>query len=108
MKIRGKLAEILVKKSPEIYHDYVGIENGKKVLYVVLQRALQLKSALLFYKKLQKDLESIGFKVNPYDPCVANKIEKGEQLRVVWHVDDLKISHEISKGTCRLKWTSWN
>ncbi len=23
------------------------------------------------------DIESIGFKVNPYDPCVANRIVKG-------------------------------
>ena len=85
--------------SPEIYHDFVSIENGKKVLYVRLQRALygMLRSALLFYKKLRKDLESQGFVVNPYDPCVANKIVNGKQLTVVWHVDDLKLSHVDSK-----------
>ena len=99
MKMRGKLAEILVQVSPEIYRDFIAIENGKKVLYVKLQRALygMLKSALLFYKKLRKDLESLGFKINPYDPCVANKIENGKQLTIVWHVDDLKISHVESK-----------
>ena len=54
MKIRGQLAEMLVKISPEVYHDFVGVENGKTVLYVALQKALygMLKSALLFYKKL--------------------------------------------------------
>jgi len=52
-----------------------------------------LKSALLFYKKLVKDLKSVGFKINPYDPCVANKMSYGRQMTVVWYVDDLKVSH---------------
>ena len=33
------------------------------------------------------------FKVNPYDPCIANKMINGKQMTVIWHVDDLKISH---------------
>jgi hypothetical protein len=28
-------------------------------------------------------------------PCVANKMVQGRQLTVVWHVDDLKISHRL-------------
>ena len=50
--------------------------------------------ALLFYKKLRKELEEMGFMVNPYDPCVASKMVKGSQMTVTWHVDDLKISHK--------------
>ena len=38
------------------------------------------------------DLESHGFKINPYDPCVANKKVYGNQLTTPWHVGDLKIS----------------
>ena len=38
------------------------------------------------------DLESYGFKINPYEPCVANKIVFRKQLTVCGHVDDLKIS----------------
>ena len=34
-----------------------------------------------------------GFKLNPYDSCVANKIVNGKQMTVIWHVDDLKVSH---------------
>ena len=34
-----------------------------------------------------------GFKLNPYDQCVANKIINGSQCTIVWHVDGLKISH---------------
>ena len=52
-----------------------------------------LVSAMLFYHKLNKVLLSYGFELNPYDPCVVNKMVNGEQLTVCWHVDDLKSSH---------------
>lgn len=42
-------------------------------------------------------MESIGFKVNPYDPCVANQMMNGTQHTVVWHVDDLKSSHKSAQ-----------
>ena len=32
--------------------------------------------------------------VNPYDPYVANKIVNGSQCTVVWHINDLKVSHK--------------
>ena len=41
------------------------------------------KNMLLFYKKLRSDLESIGFEVNPYDPCIANKIINGNQMTII-------------------------
>jgi hypothetical protein len=34
-----------------------------------------------------------GFKINPYDPCVANKIVDGNQMTILYHVDDCKLSH---------------
>ena len=47
------------------------------------------------------DLEAYGFRINPYDPCVANKMIGGKQLTVCWHVGDLKIScvdaNEVTK-----------
>ena len=52
-----------------------------------------LVSAMLFYCKLTKALHSYGFELNPYDPCVANKMVNSEQLTICWHVDDLKSSH---------------
>jgi hypothetical protein len=68
---------------------------GSRVLYVELKKALYgtLKAALLFWKRLSNQLTSWGFKINQYDWCVANKIINGSQCTVIWHVDDLKISH---------------
>jgi hypothetical protein len=58
-----------------------------KALYGMLQ------PALLYYKKFRKDIERIGFKINPYDPCIANRIINGNQRTITWHVDDMKSSH---------------
>ena len=96
MKMNGRLAELMVKTAPNLYRKYV-IEDssGKPILYVQLQKALygMLKSALLFYRKLVTDLTNMSFELNPYDPCVANKMVDGKQLTVSWHVDDLTLSH---------------
>ncbi len=61
------------------------------ILYVKVQKAMYglLRSALLIYRKLVVDLENSGFKLNPYDPCVANKTLNGTQMAVCWHADDL-------------------
>ena len=95
MRIEGKMAELLVGLNPEYYNQYAEVINGKLILYVLLQKALYgtLKAALLFWKKLSSTLESWGFEINPYDTCVANKMINGKQCTILWHVDDLKISH---------------
>ena len=38
-----------------------------------------------------------GFTINPYDSCIANQVIEGKQCMIVWHVDDLKISHMNEK-----------
>ncbi len=62
-------------------------------------------AALLYYKKFVKSLTKQGFKLNPYDGCVANKIAKGKQSTICFHDDDCKISHEYSKVVdVTIKW----
>ncbi len=99
MKITGVLVDLMVQMAPEVYGPYVVYENGQKVLYVQLLHALygMLIASILWYKQFRKDLEGIGFKFNPYDPCVANRIVKGKQQTIRFHVDDLKSSHIDSR-----------
>lgn len=63
-------------------------------MYIVLQEALYgcLKLVLLFYLKLVQELECQGFELNLYDPCVANKDMNGNQMTIIFYVDDLKVS----------------
>ena len=98
MKIRGTLVDILCEMDKS-YKEFAIVEGKQKVLYVHVTKAIYglLVSAMLFYKKLVSDLQSYGFEVNPYDPCVANKDVKGNQMTVSWHVDDLKVSHKEPK-----------
>ena len=96
MKITGVMVDILVDKKPQRYTGYVVYEHGKKVIYVVVLKAIygMLQAALLWYKKLWADLEGEGFIFNDYDPCMANKIINGKQITVRFHVDDMMSSHE--------------
>jgi hypothetical protein len=80
---------------PELYGPFVVEENGKKVLYVKVLRAIygMVEAALHWYNKFRKDFEEAGFVFNYYDPCVVNKMVNGKQHTIVFHVDDLKSSH---------------
>jgi hypothetical protein len=96
IRIRGPLVDILVAIAPDVYREYVTIgKKGEKQLLVQCLNALYgtMVASLLYYKKFVKSLRSKRFKLNPYDPCVANKQVDGEQLTVCFHVDDCKISH---------------
>jgi hypothetical protein len=80
---------------PTKYGPYVVFEKGRKVLYVLVLRAIygMLVASLLWYKKFRSDLEQIGFHFNDYDPCVANCMVNGKQHTIRFHVDDVKASH---------------
>ena len=53
-----------------------------------------MKTALLFYHKLVADLTSLGIDINPYDPCIANKLINGKKMTICWYVDDLFLGHK--------------
>ena len=85
MCLDGILAELMVTIAPNIYRKYVTTNpKGKPVLYVQLEKALDgmMKSAFLLYHKLVADLCSISFTINPYNPCVANKMIDGHHLTI--------------------------
>jgi hypothetical protein len=98
--IRGPLVNILVSIAPEVYGSHVSTnKGGQKVLLVQCLNAVYgtIVAALLYYKKFMKNLTKQGYKINPYDGCMANKVIKGKQITICFHVDDCKISHESSK-----------
>ena len=107
MKITGTLVDLLVEMSPEVYGPFVVFENGCKVIYVQVIKALygMLKAALLWYQKFRSDLEDINFKFNPYDPCVANRKIKGKQHTICFHVNNVMSSHvDLKVNDCFEKW----
>jgi hypothetical protein len=95
IRLEGPLAMLLTKVDPELYTKFLCKEGKKDTMYVQLTKALYgtLQAALLFWKDLSGHLIRQGFVLNPYDNCVANKMIEGTQCTIVWHVDDLKLSH---------------
>jgi hypothetical protein len=96
VRLEGPLATLLAKVDPKLYNRYlVQSKSGKPVMYVKLRKALYgtLQAAMLFWKGLTGNIVKWGYKINPYEWCVANKIVDGKQCTVVWHMDNLKILH---------------
>ena len=100
LRVTGGSVDALLKVNRKKYEPYLIDENKKKVFYLSLRKAMCgcLKAALLWYQLFSDTLRKESFKLNPYEPCIANKMVNGKQLTVVWYVDDLKVSHIDSKA----------
>ena len=83
MKITGKEVDLFCLLDPSL-EEFVAIENGKRVLYVQLDKALYgcVQSALLWYELYSSTLQDMGFELNPCDMCVANAIIEGKQCTI--------------------------
>ena len=80
---------------PKTYLKYLIIKSKlNTLLYVLIQKELYslLLITLLLYINMAKDHEFYGFQLNLHGTCVANKVSN-KKLIVVWHSDDLKVSH---------------
>jgi hypothetical protein len=100
IKIRGILVEILQEIATDVYKSYLSKEKkGSKQLLVQCQNAMYgtMVASLLYYRKFVKSLTDIDFVINPYDPCVANKMIEGDQMTICFHEDDCKLSHRKTK-----------
>ena len=95
VKFKGIMTKLISDLDPGLYNTYIEEESGKPILYVQLLKALYgtLQAALLFWNHLKNQLKEWGFVINPYDICVANQIINRHQCTILWHVDDIKISH---------------
>jgi hypothetical protein len=115
IRIRGPSVDILVSIAPDVYFPYMSTnKSGQKVLLVQCLNAVHgtIMAALLYYKKFVKSLTKQGYKINPYDGCMANNVVKGKQVTICFHIDDCKIFHESSAvindtiAWLRVKYTS--
>ena len=95
LKFRDVFVDMMCEINPEHKKNII-YENGKQVLYMKIVRALYgcIEASLQWYKCYTEVLEKEGFKLNPYDKCVANKIINGEQCTITWYVDDNVITHK--------------
>ena len=89
---------MLVESDEAKWRRHLKQENGKWVLYVRCDKAIYgtMNAALLAYKKLAKLFTEWGFVMNPYDPCVWNKMVGNHQMSIMFHIDDLLMAHKKS------------
>ena len=109
--LQRKLTMLTVVMVPRIYHSYVNFDqNRNKGSHVKLTKAFYglLQSTHVFNCKLWVNLHSWNIIIYHYDPCVSNCQVKGCQLTVVWHIDNLKTSHQPANVvTLMLQWLQW-
>ena len=75
MKLRGALLGILCEIVSKVCKEYASFKNRKKISCAKMLKALgsMLKKLLLYCEKFMADIRKLGHKVNPCDPCAANK-----------------------------------
>jgi hypothetical protein len=100
MRIRGHMVGVLVKVAPRVYSPYVSTDKqGRKQLLVEFLNAIygMMVASLLYYCKFTRSLKNQGFVMNPYDPCVWNKIIEMKQITICFHVNDCKVLHKLAR-----------
>ena len=94
--MEGEIATILWDIDLAHYKDFIYMdirsikciyEESKKVIYFTLE------ASLLFWTKLSKSLDKIGYHRKKCDCCMMKKNVKVKQYTILWHVNYLKISH---------------
>ena len=98
MKFTGQSVDILCATCP-LHIPFVIIENGVKVLYVRLKKAIYgcVKCAMfLWYVLFHNTLKTMGFVLNPHNLSVANKMINNKPCTIVWYVDDTKWTPMLS------------
>ena len=95
LRIEGDTIDLVLEMNPSVRSGLITDASGKRVLIVVLNKALYgcVKSAMLWYDLFWSVLKGMGFELNPTDLCVANATINGKQCTIGWYVDDNKISH---------------
>ena len=90
IKIRGVLVDMLLYIAPDFYGPYVTTDRkGIKKLITQFMNTIYgtMVEIILYYCKFCKTLKLNKFKMNPYDTCVANRLENGLQQSILFNVD---------------------
>ena len=92
----GGIMNLLVKIDPSYFKDFIYIYiYPQKIVYAESKTSIYstLEASLLFWTKLSKSLEEMGYNINEYDWCIMNKMVKGKQCNIIWYMDYLRIFH---------------
>ena len=91
--LEGKFVDIICDINPKYKH-HARFKDGRKTFYLRIIKAIywMVESDLLCYELYMSVLKEMGFQLNPYDICAANKDINGKQCAIACYVDDNKVS----------------
>ena len=95
--IRRILVDMPLDIVSDVYGLYVTTDRkGINQLITQCMNAINgtILVSLMYYCKFCKMLKWNKFKMNPYDPCVANILVNGLQQYILFHVDNCKLGHK--------------
>ena len=96
IKLEGDMVTLLEEINPECYKDIIYTDKlRRKCMYAEANKAVYgtLEASLLFWGKLSKSLEEMGYQRNEYDWCVMKNITDNKKCTILWHDNYLKTSH---------------
>ena len=75
-------------------------ESGKLVTHARCskKRCGTTNTALIAHKKLARYLKQWNFETNPCDPFLWNAMAMNKQLTLLFHADDVMLTHEMANG----------
>ena len=87
---------MICKINPEYENNIYTDRYRRKFLYGKLNKAVYGTKigAKCWFDKLTRVLKQWNFEKNPYKECCWNKTVNGNQLTVVFYVDDILCSHD--------------
>lgn len=87
---------LLVELDETKWRKHLRKEDGRSVIYVICKKAIYgtMNAALLAYKKLAKLLKGWNFIMNPYKPCLWNRLVNQKQMSMLFHIDDIFLCHK--------------
>ena len=100
IKTRGILVDMILNITPYVYGPFVTTDTkGIKRIINQCTNAIHgpMVAILLYYCKFCKTLTLNKLKMNPYIPCVANRLVNVLQQYILFHVDDCKLCHKDTK-----------
>ena len=100
IKIHGTLVDMILYIAPDVYGPYVTTDRkGINQLITQCMNGIYgtMVASLLYYCKFCKTLKLNKFKINPYDPCVANRLVNILQQYILFHVNGCKFIHKYLK-----------
>ena len=89
------MAKLMKKIKSNIYTKLSAKEKCQTLIYTDLVCPLYgtLRDSFIFWHNLMGIMVNEEYVINPYHRCMANEVIDVRQYTIIWHANDLKLSH---------------